>query len=550
MESASGARPTTAAPNLGTFSRKSSGLVRELSLWDLMWYGIMAAGALFGLLYVFPTPQYFMPGLSVPVAALIATALAIPVAAVYAGLGSAMPRMGGDYLYQSRAIHPSVGFAFGFAWEVFMWVTFTTTGALVVTTLGLQPLLYNLGLVWGSSGLIDVGNWFAGANGLLVTALVLVVLAFLTTARGMGAYRSIQRFAIVPTVVLSNILLIVLLARSHDSFITKFNEFHQKALGQSDFAGAVMKAANDASFANPAFSWKYTILFLSVAGIVAYAVFGAQGLLGEAKQANNFSKLFKTFVLGAFYVGIIAWVIPTWLFQNAVGTEFMNAYSFAFNNGAIEAPAGATLPSFAMMMTGSPIVMILLSLGFIGIGYYFSTCVFLNMTRVLSAMGMDRTLPEWFSRVHRKYRAPINAAIFYLIAALALNLLYRFVPDVQTTMLFGGAFTGVGVLAVTDLAGVLLAWRAPHIYNTSPVARKKVLGLPLLPVAGAVAFLTYGAVTVANLFVPELGFTTGWSRTLIVLSLLAAFVFYWVNRAVQKRRGVDVDLAFKQIPPE
>ncbi len=80
-----------------------------------------------------------------PLSALIAMVIMVPVFIVYAGFGSAMPRMGGDYLYQSRAIHPSVGFTFTFAWEVFMWITFTTVGGLVVATLGFQPLLFNLG---------------------------------------------------------------------------------------------------------------------------------------------------------------------------------------------------------------------------------------------------------------------------------------------------------------------------------------------------------------------------------------------------------------------
>lgn len=49
------------SPSLGVFSRRSSGLVRQLSIADMTWYGILAAGALFGLVYVFPGPQLFMP---------------------------------------------------------------------------------------------------------------------------------------------------------------------------------------------------------------------------------------------------------------------------------------------------------------------------------------------------------------------------------------------------------------------------------------------------------------------------------------------------------
>lgn len=535
--------------DLEVFSRRSSGLVRELSLADAAWYGILAAAALFGLLYVFPIPQGTLPGLSVPLSALLAMVVMVPVYVLYAGLGSAMPRMGGDYLYQSRAIHPAVGFTFTFAWEVFMWVTFTTTGGLVVSTLALQPLLYHLGVEWSSAALIDASNWFGGGDGLLVTTLVLAAAAFLTTIVGIGVYRKVQRAIIVPAILISNLVLIVLLLRSHGSFLSNFDAFHSEALGQVGMADKVRAAAG--GYDPPGFSLKNTILFISVTGLIWYVVFGAQGLLGEIKQAGSFSKLLKAFMLGGLYVGIVAWVLPTWLFQQAMGRDFMAEYAFAVGEGKIEAPGGATVTNLAMMMTGSPVVLILLSLGFLAVGYYFATCVFLNMTRVLSAMGMDRTLPGWFATVSERFHAPVNAALFYLVVAVGLNVLYRVNDDIRNTMLFGGAFTSVGVIAVTGLAGVLFAWRAKPAHDTSPIARHRLFGLPLIAVAGGATFLAAGTVTVLNLILPELGFTTGWARTLLLVSLLVSALWFFAWRAYQRHvNGVDIDLAFKQVPPE
>ncbi len=542
--------PQAAEPSLQVFSRRSSGLVRELSITDMAWYGVLAAGALFGLVYVFPVPQVSLAGLNVPIASLVAMVVMVPVFAVYAGLGSAMPRMGGDYLYQSRILHPAIGFAFTFAWEVFMWVTFTTIGGLVVCTLALEPLLYNLGLIWNSNGLIEVANWFGSPNGLLFTTLALSLLACITTIVGIGAYRKLQRWFIVPAIIVSNLILIILLARSHSSFISHFNSFHEQALGVGNYAHHVEAFATKEGFTSPGFSLRNTLLFVSVTGLIWYVVFGAQGLLGEIKQANNFNRIFRAFMIGGLYVGAVAWVIPTLLFQHSVGSHFMNAYAFAYEGGGVEAPAGASVPSFAMMMTTSPIVSILLAIGFIAVGYYFAVCVFLNMTRVLCAMGMDRTLPDWFARVSERFRSPVNAALFYMALAIGLNLLYRFDTDVQNTMLFGGAFTSVGVIAVTGLAGVFFAYRTRHVYEGSPVARYKIFGVPLVAVAGGITFLAAGAVTVANLFVPELGFTTGWARTLLLVSLIVSALWFFAYRAWQKSRGIDIDLAFKQVPPE
>jgi amino acid transporter len=367
---------------------------------------------------------------------------------------------------------------------------------------------------------------------------------------GLGMYRKIQRTVIVPAIVISNIVLIVLLLRSKDSFIEKFNAYHQKALGEGDFYNKVQGAIQKSGFENPGFSLKYTILFLSITGITWYVVFAAQGLLGEAKKADNFGRLFKVFMIGGLYVGLVAWILPVFLFQRMVGTDFMNGYAAVQGSGAIAEPAGGTIPSVAYMMTGNPIVSILLAVGFIAVGFYFAVCVFLNMTRVMTAMGMDRTLPEWFSKVSERFHAPVNAAIFYLIAAVGLNVWFRYDEEVRTTLTLGGAFTGTGIIAITGLAGVMFAWRAKAVYEVSPVAKYKIFGIPLIAVAGGITFLAAGGVTVANLFVPELGFTTGAARLAVLMTVVVAAIWYVGNRAYLKRKGVDIDLAFKQVPPE
>jgi amino acid transporter len=548
-------RPRTSAggaPSLEVFARRSSGLVRDLSIGDAAWYGVLAAGAMFGLIWAFPTPQVTLPGLSLPLASLISIVLMPAIFALYAGLGSAMPRMGGDYLYQSRALHPALGFALVFAWEVFMWAAFVILSALAIGSLGLQPLLYNLGVRLHAPGLVSAGTWFGSVTGLFVLSLFAAAFGLAITALGMRVYRTLQRYVLVPAVVISNVLLIVLLARSHGSFLASFDSFHQAATGQAHYSDTVMAAAAKAGYKTPGFSLWHSFLFLSVTGTFWYVMYAAQGLLGETKQAGNFGRLFKAFCWGGAYLGIVAWVIPTFLFEHAVGRDFMHAYASAYSAGSITEGSGANIASFAMMMTSSPIVMVLLSLGFIFGGLYYVCSVFLNMSRVLAAMGMDRALPDWFARVNQRFHAPVNAALFMTGLCLALSVLYRYGhTNLKTVILFGGAFTGVGVVAVTGLAGVLFPWRAKHVHDVSPVARHRILGVPLITVAGAVAVLASGTVTVLNLVVPALGFTSSGGRILLLASIVVAAVWYVAYGAwLRGRRGIDRSLAFDEIPPE
>ena len=88
-----------------SFSRKSSGLVRACTLADAAWYGVFGSGGLFAFVFLFPGPQFFSPGISIPLMLVFTLLYGVVIYFVYAGLGSAMPRAGGDYLYESRSLH-------------------------------------------------------------------------------------------------------------------------------------------------------------------------------------------------------------------------------------------------------------------------------------------------------------------------------------------------------------------------------------------------------------------------------------------------------------
>lgn len=533
-----------------SFARRSSGLVRDLSMWDVAWYGIGATGALYGLLYYFPLPQVSLPGISLPLAAILVVLVMAPIFAAYAGIGSAMPRMGGDYLFQSRAIHPAVGFSFALAWQVVVWGVYTTAAGITAGSLALQPLLFNLGMRWDSEGLTDAGTWFGSPDGIFICCLVALALAALTTVLGLRVYRTVQRWVLVPTYLISGLILIVLLARGHGSFLSHFNGWHEQALGESNYSGTVLDEARKAGFEGNDFSLKNTLLGMTLFFVMVYVIWSAQGMLGEVKQASSFTKLFKTFALAGVAGALFFFLAPIVLFNNSVGTDFSTAYATAFNGGAVEAPAGATIPSFAMMMTSSPIVLILLSLGLLVAAYYVTVSTMMNMTRVVSAMGMDRTLPQALAKVSQRFHSPVNATLFWVAIAIIINVVYRAESEFGITLVVAGALTSGGVVALSSAAAALLPYRTPEIYKLSPVSRYRLGGIPLITVAGSIGFLVGAALTVANLLAPELGLTDSKARILLLGTLLVAAIWFFVNRAFLRTRGVDLDLAFKQVPPE
>jgi amino acid transporter len=181
------------------------------------------------------------------------------------------------------------------------------------------------------------------------------------------------------------------------------------------------------------------------------------------------------------------------------------------------------------------------------------------MTRVLVAMSLDRLLPEWFSKVHEKLHTPVNAHLAYFLASIPIILAYNLVPGwVGLTL---GVTFGCGyVFVVTCLAGALLPYRAKDLYEASPGAAYKIAGYPAVTVLGVLGSVLGALMVLAFLFNPALGvlgnwnfegFPAGlWAQIIAIAIIVVSWVIYAVMKNSQKSKGINVEYAFKEIPPE
>ena len=119
--------PGSGAP--GLFTRKATGLVREARTSDALLYNVMWASVALAFAFAWLLYGFLYPGSNMFVAFLIAAALGLPGAFLYAMLAQIMPRTGGDYVFNSRSMHPSVGFAANFNfcfWLAIIYGLYTT----------------------------------------------------------------------------------------------------------------------------------------------------------------------------------------------------------------------------------------------------------------------------------------------------------------------------------------------------------------------------------------------------------------------------------------
>jgi basic amino acid/polyamine antiporter, APA family len=463
---------------------------------------------------------------------------------VYAQLGAAMPRAGGDYLYESRGLHSSVGFVVPWACQVLFWLAFPSLGAFGVTTLGLEPIAQTLG--WNG-----VADWLITKTGIFVVAAVFVLVGYLLTLFGLSLYRTIQRWVLAPVLAIALVTIyILLLTNLNTDFAAKFNAFHA-ALGDHITAAGVTAAAAKQGFHHANFNLGNSLIWIAVmAGVLPYTMYAAQGLLGEVKSANNARRLFWAFSLPGFFVAIVMMAIPFALLTSIAGSEFLDQYAVAYTNGSIAPSYSPNMSVFLSMLTNSDIVIILISLGFIvgsfGIGY----APFINASRVMMAMSLDGAMPKFFSDVSPRWHTPVKAITLWCAVALGVAALFAYRPSVQLTVLIGGVVTSALVVGVTCLAGAVFPSRAKDIFSSSVTSGNRMLGTPVLVAVGALAAaITAGLIYVALTF-DQLGLTSSDSRLVILGAFVSGIIFYVGWRAYRRSRGVDTSLAYRYVPPE
>jgi APA family basic amino acid/polyamine antiporter len=138
---------TAAKPEV--FSRKASGLSRVMSPGSAFMYNFLTMGVIFPWTILW-APAAF-PGVSVWKASLIAILLELPIALAYVWMSTAMPRSGGDYVFQSRVLGGAIGFPVvmsGFVIWILQWVALA---GWLLAYLGISPLFMGLGVYYNNS---------------------------------------------------------------------------------------------------------------------------------------------------------------------------------------------------------------------------------------------------------------------------------------------------------------------------------------------------------------------------------------------------------------
>lgn len=522
----------------GLFTRKTTGLVREVNRWDALVLNLFWINLPLGFFIIIVGPSIF-PGVNLALGMAVTTLILVGPILMYALLATAMPRAGGEYVYISRIVHPAVGFVVNLGLTL-TFLMITSMYAAWIAIVAAAPVFAALGSVLDSSTLTNLSTTLAEKPWQYIIGVVAIGLNFTLGLFGWRVILPVIRIVLALMLVSFTIMAILMATTDTASFAKTFSEF-------GSYHG-VIAAAKDAGFASDTSSQFTNLLAFLPLGFVllGLAQFPAYtgGEIKSPARSMNFSM-----VGGLLVAGAIATLLAA-LAYHAFGSDFIG--SMTFLNGTDDYPKGLPAPFlflYAVMLTHSVPLLVIISFGWFAAIFASMFVLWIVVTRNFLAYSLDRVLPDWLGYVSPRFHTPVR--INALIGVVAAGILALFVwgPVELFDIQFSGALLQAVVYMITSIAAIMFASRAVDVFNAAPF-RKRVGGIPIIAILGVIGLVEYSYFAYKLATVDSIGANINSGLIAIGVLFFIGVPIYIISYLVQKRRGVDITMAFRELPPE
>ncbi len=528
------------------FARKASGLVRGLSLIDAFGVGFMNQGLTVSMWVMISMGLSVYTGGNLIIATILSAVMCcLGFALVWGILGGSMPRSGGEYIYNSRIIGPIIGIAESFG-NAFVWIMWIFVLAPWTVDPGLVMLFQFLNLP-------EAAEFCTQPIAVFLISTLVNIVALLFLVFGMKVFARAQKIVMLVATIGGVVILVVLTMTSHAGFIEGWNSTAAQygSLNYDAFLTAAKSAMAEAGTALPAtWNWLDT-LGVMVAGswLFAYS-YCITFIAGEVKRPD------KSIILGNVFAIVVPAAFMIWLavvLYKVVGFQFLSATAWVDYNGL----AGYTVPwsthfvGLAAMLTKSPIVLILMAGSFILFNIWYVALSYMAFPRILFAWGMDRMGPKWFTDINYKFATPVkNHILCFILGEIGIGI-YAIWGNPMSGLSIT-ALEVVSVFGVTAIAAVLFPYvkKVAHIWNSSPYKTWKVLGVPVITIAGIINLIYLAILFVFYVFMPGFESYTVWTVVFyaVIWGLGVAWYFFW--KARNKKDNIDVSMTYGELPPD
>jgi APA family basic amino acid/polyamine antiporter len=274
--------------DVSLFVRKASGLVRSWSVFDAFIYATFSINLITLGLFIFSYCYYLQGSLISGV--VIGAVFTIFEVIVYASLISAMPRAGGDYVWQSRILGRWIGFILAVTgWWFILWLWTPLYGQMLTYEV-YTPLL-------AIAGFKDAALWFTTTSqGQFVGMLSVCLIVFIYIAVGMKWYARVQKFCFWGGLVGLAIVFGLLLFSNHETFVANYNAMAPNfgATGGDVYSATMQAGAEAGTVAGPLFPLAIGASLLLVPMLTFFNLWPNWGstLYGEVRGASDYKRNF------------------------------------------------------------------------------------------------------------------------------------------------------------------------------------------------------------------------------------------------------------------
>jgi amino acid transporter len=539
---ATASTPESTEPAVGElFSRRATGLVRLGTPWRILILNFANIGLTYIWFTYWITPGVFPQSnlfLSIAVAG-VGTSI---FAAVLAAFSSSFPRSGGEYVYVSRSLHPSIGFACSVAAALSQcfWIGI---GGFWIANLVLAPVLSAIGVSTGSDTLVgwgtDLGTQTAGF--IVGTTAVLICIAL--NLGGLRSYFRFQTVSFVIGVVTLLVLVIGFLVSAKSGFADGINELAAAGGGSENAYDDILNGAREAGMPGGV-TVHDTLGILGVTWLLAFA---STYIAGEVRSPRK-TQLLGTVGGSAVYTVVVLLLLAV-IFKS-VPSEFNKAAAWMNYNSETYyeiLPADPTFVTWIAALVQNTFLLIVIGVGLVVWSFFWLPSAMIIATRAMFAWSMERLVPAKLGEVHPRTNAPVVATL--TVGVIAELFLIAYWQEWFTYLTPFLAYAAIWV--VVSIAGIVAGYRPSTrtLFERSGWGRK-VLGMPVVSLCGVVGVLYWGLALYYAMSADLLALNTTKQIVLTAAQFVVPFLAFFAIAAWRRSRGIDLKAAYAQLPPE
>jgi APA family basic amino acid/polyamine antiporter len=541
-------------PGQAANPRGSTKSERVFSTFDGFIYGIYANSIVIAAFLTYSL-LWPWPKANIPLGIVLVCLAFIPMFTVYAMLTTLMPRIGGDYVWQTR----SIGLGWGFILIVpplmiGPWF-YMASNVAPASTMVIAPLMISLAKILNAPALTDLGIVISTKSGTWWFYVLYVSFAGVVMLLGMKFYARLQRISFIIGLLALASWALMLFFTSSSQFQEAFNSFMAGTLqwGHHDAYRQILQRAVELGYKakplsettvrssfliGPALA--YTFMYIACTSLMAGEIRGVDKLKNSV-----------TIFLGGNLFSMVVCAGFMWLLLSRLSNEFFTSANFLWATGQgqnIPVPPNTGL--FLMALGGSPWYWLWVAVGLNAWFWIWPTNNIVTSTRIMLAMSQDRLLPSFVTRLSKNRGTPVVAICICYACSLLMGWLYFFTGFSRLTL--DMPFMTSIAFAASTLAGTLIPYlpKTRRLYQNSELSAYTILGLPLITVSGVLGLIYFAIMFVLYLTDQRYGTNDPLSAWFILGSLAFCMIVLLLILRSRRKRGTDLSYLLQIIPSD